>query len=347
MPTNVTAEYRKAEQAYRQARQARERLDCLKAMLRSLPKHKGTEHLQADIKGRIKQLTDELSGPRRGGARSAALHTVRPEGAAQICLIGAPNCGKSALHARLTGSQTQIGPYPHTTHSPVPGMLAYQDIHFQLVDLPPVDGRFMESWLVGAIKPADAALLVVDLGDPACLDQVIAIREQLQARRLILDERWPGLDPGEEARPSGIDGDEPAWPDPFLVRLPTLLLANKADLDPGPDEVRVLEELAGVRYPALATSARTGQGLDRLGAMLFRGLGIVRVYTKAPGRPADRDRPFTVRRGDTVLDVAVRVHQDIAAALRFARIWGSARFDGQQVGPEHRVADGDVVELHH
>jgi hypothetical protein len=346
VPTNVTAEYKKAEQAYRQAREPRERLDCLKAMLRTVPKHKGTEHLQADIKSRIKQLTDELSGPRRGAARAGALHTVRPEGAAQVCLIGPPNCGKSALHARLTGSHTEVGPYPHTTQSPVPGMLAFQDIHFQLVDLPPVNGQFMEPWLVNAIQPADAALLVVDLSDPACMDHVIAIRERLKAKKLILDERWPGLHPHTTFPSHDGDKGADAWADPFLVHLPTLLVANKGDLDPGPDEARVLEELLGVRYPALTTSARTGQGLDRLGAMLFQGLGIVRVYTKAPGRPADRDRPFTVRRGDTVLDVAERVHKDIAAALRFARIWGSARFDGQQVGPEHPVADGDVVELH-
>jgi ribosome-interacting GTPase 1 len=345
VPTNVTAEYKKAEHAYRRARELRERLDCLKAMLRTVPKHKGTEHLQADIKSRIKQLTHELSGPKRGASRTTSVHTVHPEGAAQVCLIGPPNSGKSSLHARLTGSHTEIGPYPHTTREPVPGMLAFQDLHFQLVDLPPVSEQFMEPWLVNAIQPADAALFVVDLSDPACMDHVIAIRERLKAKKLILDERWPGLDPDTAFSSRHSDEDADALGDPFLIHLATLLVANKGDLDPGPDEAWVLEELLGVRYPVLTTSARTGQGLDRLGAMLFQGLGIVRVYTKAPGRSADRDRPFTVRRGDTVLDVAERVHKDIAAALRFARIWGSARFDGQQVGPQHPVADGDVVEL--
>ena len=101
-----------------------------------------------------------------------------------------------------------------------------------------------------------------------------------------------------------------------------------------------------MRYPAVAVSSTTGAGLERLGPMLFRGLGIVRVYTKAPGRPADTDRPYTLRAGATVGDVARLVHREIAATLKFARVWGSGQFDGQQVGPEHGVKDRDVVELH-
>ena len=111
-------------------------------------------------------------------------------------------------------------------------------------------------------------------------------------------------------------------------------------------EVEILEELLGLQFPALTMSAETGDGVDALGPFLFRALEIVRVYTKTPGKPADKEKPFTVRRGDTIADVARLVHKDIARSLRFARIWGAEVFDGQQVGPEHAVADGDLVELH-
>jgi len=339
MPTNVTPEYKKAEEAFRKAREPKERLDCLREMLRTIPKHKGTDHLQADIKTRIKLLTEELAGPRKGGRRAGPTHVIRPDGAAQICLLGPPNAGKSSLHARLTGSHSDIGPYPYTTQLPVPGMLEFEDIHFQLVDLPPVSADFMESWLVNALQPADGALLVIDLSDPDCLEQIPVILQRLAEKKVFLTPAWPGLDRTRAVPPPDED-------DPFRLDLPTLLIANKSDLDPDPGEVQVLEDLLGLRFPAMTVSAETGAGLGELGAFLFRALQIVRVYTKSPGKNADTDRPFTVRRGETILDVARLVHKDVARDLKFARVWGAEVFDGQQVGPDHPVVDGDLVELH-
>jgi ribosome-interacting GTPase 1 len=344
MPANLSPEYKKAEQAFRAAREPRERLELLREMLRTIPKHKGTDHLQADIKTRIKQLSEELIEPRKGPARGGAGHSVRSEGAAQVCLLGPPNSGKSSLHAILTGSKAEVGPFPYTTREPLPGMLPFEDIAIQLVDLPPISIERTETWMAGLLQTADAAWLVVDLADPACAEHLVVIRDELAQRKITLVDRWPGLETTPAPTQERHDGEE--IPDPFRVHLPTLLVANKSDLDPDPDEVRVLEELADVRFPAIATSVKTGAGLEQLARFVFESLGIVRVYTKPPGRPAEKVRPFTVRRGETVLDVARLVHQDVARTLKFARLWGSGAFDGQQVGPDHRVADGDVVELH-
>jgi ribosome-interacting GTPase 1 len=345
MPTNVTPEYRKAEEAFRQAQEPKERLVCLKEMLRTIPKHKGTDHLQADIKTRIKELTDELAGPKKGARRAGPVHSIRAEGAAQIALLGPPNSGKSSLHARLTGSRTDIGPYPMTTREPVPGMLPVHDIHLQLIDLPAISADYMESWIINALQPADAAMLVVDLTDPDCVNQVQVIIRRLAEKKIHLLEQWPGLKTDPSVNVPDTTGDEEVE-DPFRIDLPTLLIANKADLDPEPDEVSVLEELAGVHFPALACSAQTDEGCARIGPFLFHGLEIVRVYTKSPGKPFVKDRPFTVRRGQTVLDVARLVHKDIADGLRYARVWGTEVFDGQQVGPEYCVCDEDIIEMH-
>jgi ribosome-interacting GTPase 1 len=337
MPANLSPEYKKAEAEFRRTRDPAERLACLKEMLRTIPKHKGTEHLQANIKTRIKELTEELAGPKKGGARTGPSQTVHPEGAAQVALIGPPNSGKSSLHA---------------------GMLPYEDTHIQLIDLPPIDADYMEPWMANALQPADAALLIVDLSEPGCVENVAAIRDRLDERRVTLSEDWGGWlheglsDAGTEMaaappeQPDGGGEEVEADDDPFRIHLPTLLVASKYDLDPDPEEISVLEDLLGVRYPAVGVSTETGQGLDQIGPLLFRGVGVVRVYTKIPGHPPDKQKPYTLFRGSTVYDVAKLIHKDVATGLKFARVWGSSKFDGQQVGREHVVSDRDVVELH-
>jgi len=344
MPANLSPEYRAAADAYRMARDPLERLEHLREMLRVIPKHKGTDHLQADLKRRIKELDEELAGPKRGGARGGPSLVIRPEGAAQVALAGAPNSGKSLLHDRLTGSGARSGPYPYTTQYPEPGMLRWEDVHFQLVDLPAIAAEHPLPWLTGTLQTADACLLVVDLADPDCLQHVASVQEELARRKVSLVTRWPAELATNAGDAAAVDVE-----DVFAVRVPTLLLANKADLlDHAATDLEVLAELEEPHFPALLVSARTGLGLGDLGHWLWRQLGLVRVYTKAPGKPAERSRPFTLRAGEqTVEDAARLVHRDMARTLKFARVWGrSVAADGQHVGREHRLADGDVLELH-
>jgi hypothetical protein len=147
------------------------------------------------------------------------------------------------------------------------------------------------------------------------------------------------------------EGEQAAGDDPFAIALPTLMLANKAErlADPLAELQALVEmagEIAGLRLPAIAVSAETGLGLGRIAPWLFERLEVVRVCTKVPGHGADKSRPFTLRRGQTVADVARLVHRDLVRTLRYARLWRTAGFDGQQVCPGHHVADGDVIELH-
>jgi hypothetical protein len=334
MPANLTPEYKTAEAAFRRASDPTDQLHWLKEMLRTIPKHKGTEHLRADIKTRIKDLTESLAGPRKGAARSGPPTMIRPEGAAQVSMLGPPNTGKSTLHDRLTGSHAAAGPYAFTTQYPQPGMLPVEDVFIQLIDLPPISPEHPVPWIFNAVQPADAALLVVDLSRAGCMEEVVVLRDLLDERRIRLSCEWDANPEDEEL-------------DPFGKVLPTLLIANKADLlSDLDDDVAVFRELTGCDFPVLAASSETGEGLERVGPWLRDRLGIVRVYTKVPGQPPDLTRPFTVRSGQTVRDVAALVHRDIAASLKFARVWGGGAFDGQQVGADHVVADGDVLELH-
>ena len=192
MPANLSPEYKAAQAALRQARDPSERLSCLREMLRVIPKHKGTDHLQADIKRRIHELVEELERPKKGGARGGPALVVRPEGAAQIALLGPPNAGKSTLHARLTGSNAHAAAYPFTTQFPEPGMMPHQDVHFQLVDLPAVSPEHPTPWIASALQTADACLLVVDLSDPDCVGEISTVLDMMRERGVTLAEHWEG-----------------------------------------------------------------------------------------------------------------------------------------------------------
>jgi ribosome-interacting GTPase 1 len=210
--------------------------------------------------------------------------------------------------------------------------MPFVDIYFQLVDLPPISADYIEGWIVNSLQPADGVLLVVDLNDPACAEHIEAILRQLTDRKIDLHGYWPGLRGRKPVPEPTFDADgEEIIADPFRISLPAILVANKSELVDDPEsELQVLMELLELDFPSLHLSALTGAGCDAVGPLLFKALQVVRVYTKQPGKPADTDRPFTLRRGQTVLDVAHQVHKDIASALRYARFGSHA---GQQVGP--------------
>ena len=335
VPANTSPEYKKAEAAYRRARDPAEKLDLLREMLRTIPKHKGTENMRADIKTRIKELST-TSGTTGGGARSGPATVIRPEGAAQIALIGPPNAGKSTLHTVLTGSHSSVGDYPFTTQFPQPGMLEYEDVQIQLVDLPAISPEHPIPWIANSLQTADGCLLVVDLNHPGCMAETMQLHDILLERRIHLVPQWPAT--GATVPPSD---------DLFATVLPTLLVAAKSDLIEDPEaEIEIFEDLTGLQFDAAVVAAEQRIGIDELAAEIWHRLGVVRVYTKLPGHSPDLSRPFTVHAGDTVHDVAQLVHRDIAATMRFARVWNGGEFDGRQVGPDHVVTDGEIVELH-
>ncbi len=332
MPTNVTPEYKRAEAEYKVAREPHDRLEALREMLRTLPKHKGTEHLQADIKKRIKELNEELAGPRKGGTRRGPPTAIHPEGAGQISLLGPPNTGKSTLHHALTGSGAIVGPYDFTTQYPQPGMLMVEDVGIQLVDLPPISSAHPVPWIGNALQPADGALLIVDLSHPGCVADVEDLVQTLAERKVRLIGDWPrGADVTE-------DPD-----DPFMKLLPTVLVSAKTDrIENTDEELAILEELLGLDLPTLRAPA-SGSDMEHLGRWLFDALGVVRVYTESAAKKDDR--PYTIRRGQTIVDVAGQVHKDFVANFKYARLLRPGEPD-RQVGRDYEPSDCDRVEIH-
>jgi ribosome-interacting GTPase 1 len=331
MPANLTPQYIEAEQRFRAAKTSAEKIAGLEEMLRVIPKHKGTDKMRADLRRRLSKLKTE--SPKSGAAHRGYSVQVDKEGAGQIVMLGAPNVGKSALLSALTKATSEVADYPFTTRKPIPGMVVFENVQIQLVDLPPLSRDYMEPWMSQIARHADALLLVVDLSDAEVLEEVELLTEVLDEWKILPVDRR--LTPEEcQDLPTGF------------VPLRTLMLGNKLDAPDAKATLEVLHELYAERWPMLAVAARTGQHLDSLPQRLYDLLDVVRVYTKAPGKKPDLTAPFTLSRGSTVEEVAATVHKDFAQHLKFARIWGTEKYDGQLAQRNYVVQEGDVIELH-
>ena len=322
MPANLTPEYLEADRRFKAAATPQDRLSALEEMLATIPKHKGTEKMQADIKRRIAKIRQEVQR-HRGATRGKPFYHLDKEGAGQIVLVGAPNVGKSTVLKGLTNAQPEIADYPFTTRAPLPGMVVFENVQVQLVDLPPVSPETAEGWLYGIIRTADAVALVVDLATDELLTQTALVRNLLAQANLSL-----------AAQPRG----------PNQRR--ALIVANKLDASGAAQRLALVREFIAGELPVLPVSASEGAGMETLRQELFRLLGVIRVYSKPPGKKADFSAPFILKQGATVLAAAEAIHKDFVARLKYARLWGRDEFQGQMVGREHVLEDGDVIELH-
>ena len=327
MPANLTPQYLEAERRFRGAKSTEEKLAALEAMMAVVPKHKGTEHLRGDLKRRYAKLKEESEqARRRRGGFSVA---VDREGAGQVVLVGPPNAGKSALVAALTKCATEVGDYPFTTRKPIAGMMPFADIQIQLVDLPAISDVYMEPWVPSLVRPADLCLLVADLASGTVLEDLERVLAILERGKLTL------------ASPTDVATPAVGW-----AHKRAILVANKLDAPEAGDALEVLGSVYEGRYPVCAVSSQTGQGLETLRRVIYDGLGVVRVYCKPPGENPSLKSPVVLPRGSTVVEMAESIHKDFAHRLKYARIWGSGKFDGQRVQRGYVVQEGDILELH-
>jgi ribosome-interacting GTPase 1 len=330
MPTNLPPEAQEAERRYRAATTTEDKVAALEEFLSLIPKHKGTDHLRADLRRKLSSLKSTAQA-RKKGARQESAYRIDREGAGQVVLIGPPNVGKSALVAALTSATPEVSDAPYTTWAPTPGMMPVENIQVQLIDTPPLTQDYVEAQLMDLIRRSDLILVVVDLQTEPL--------QQLEETISIL----------EDNRIVPAHFQEVAEEERRTIRKPLLVLANKAD-DEESDELydifcELLADYGQGPWPSVPVSATTGRNLERLKWLVFDSLGVLRVYSKAPGKEPDHDTPFVLKEGSTVEDFAARVHKDFVENLKAARVWGSSAFDGQMVARDYVLHDGDVVEL--
>ena len=333
MPTNVPPQYRAAEDRFREAATLQAKIAALQEMMSIMPKHKGTDHLKAQLRAKMSQLMDELEGPSKGpkSGRTEPF-SLSKQGGGRATLIGLSNVGKSLLLSKATGANTKVGAYAQSTQEPVPGMLPYEDVLIQLVDTPPISNARTQGRLYGLLRNTDIFVVVVDLAQEA-IPQVREVFSEL--------EQWGFrlLELGEEV---DEDGSE--------LEKPTVLVANKADVPGALDQFQLLEDEYAGRYPLIMASAEEEVGLDEMAEVVFQALRVIRVYTKSPRdklEDFERGEPFVLPVGSTVEVAAEHVHKDLVRGLKYAVLWGeSGKFEGQRVGRTHELIDGDIIELH-
>jgi len=314
MPANLPPQYFGAEKKFRSAKSAVDKVTALEEMLAIMPKHKGTDHLRADLRRKIARLSQ--SAEKKAATQRASM-LIEKEGAAQIAVVGLPNAGKSQLVSGVTNASPTVAEYPLTTHSATPGMMVFENIQMQLIDTPPLTEHSADWWLPHMIRRADALVIVVDLGD-APLSQIEAVFAELENRKV------------------AVLGNE----------VKTLIVGNKLDLAHADENYSALKDKYQGQFPIIAVSAKEGVGLEELKRAIYQVLDIIRVYTKTPGQKPDLADPIILERGSTVADAAASVHKDFAARLRYARIWGSGKHDGIMAKRNHALQDGDIIELH-
>lgn len=325
MPANLPPQYFEAEKKLRFAKGTEDKIMALEEMLAVMPKHKGTDHLKAELRRRIAKLTQEAE--KKSGLKRASM-LIEKEGAAQVAVIGMPNAGKSQLISSITNASPQVADYPFTTLNPIPGMMQYENIQIQLLDTPPLGEQSIEWWMRHLIIRADALILVVSLSDDPLI-QLESLRKQLEKLRIGVVESEPG------------DED-----DSLLYYKKALIVGNKIDKDTSGEVLRKLKEKSDIRVPVIGISAEFGDGLEDLRYHIYHMLDIIRVYTKAPGKKPELNDPIVLARGSTLTDAAQAVHKDFGSNLKYARIWGSGKHDGVMAKRDHLLQDGDIIELH-
>jgi small GTP-binding protein len=326
MPTNLLPDYYRLEELYREAQTSEEKIRYLEEMMSIVPKHKGTDHLRADLRRKLAKLKDASEAKKGSGKYSSPFHIDR-EGAGQVVLIGPTNAGKSALMTALTNATPDVAEYPFTSWTPTPGMMEVENVQIQLIDTPSLDRDHIEGELISLIRRADLILLVVDL-------QAFPI-EQIESTITFLEER----------RIAPLRLQERYAEEHGFIFIPLLVIVNKCDDTDADEDFAVLCELLEEDWPMIPVSATTGRNFDRLKQAVFERLEIIRVYAKPPGKDADLSRPFVLKKGSTVEEFAGKVHKDFLDKLKSARVWGSATHDGLMVSRDHILQDGDVVEL--
>ena len=391
MPTNLPPEAMDKWELVEAARTPREKMDAMIEFLKYVPHHKGTMKLRGEMNRKIKLIRDDLENKKRKGTGKSSGGPklfIEKGASAQVALVGMTNVGKSCLMNATTNSKVVVTPTPFSTHEPVPGIMNYLDVQFQIVEAPAVmegaaEGKAGGNVTLGLARNADGVILMLDLShDP--VEQLDLLLAELEKTRVLVNKPSGRVD--IDRRPTGaalriilvgklvdcnmrdveqmlrsyrindaivrisgevsLDDVEDAIYENTIYK-PAVIVANKLDLKGAQANLRVLKTHVDGKLPIVAMSCENRTGLDELGRELFTSLGIIRIFTKEPGMKAHSERPFVLRKGATVNELAKNIHKELYSNFLFAMVWAKRLpFSPKKVGLGFVLDDGDIVEIH-
>lgn len=332
MPANLSQQYRNAEKKYRRAATLEEELECLLLMLREIPKHKGTDKLQAELKKKISQARSRLQNqPTR---KSSPGFRMPRQGAGRVVIVGAPNSGKSLLYNVLTESSADVAEFPFTTTAPQPALMSYEDVNIQVVDTPPITQGNFDPHIEALIRGADLVLLTIDLASDEGLEGFFHCIRTIQNSRTRL-QKTAGLDETDIG----------------VTYSTTFRVFTQSDCAGASERKELFDEFRAEQgvadeFEEFVVSAVAGNGLDKLKNAVFESLDLVRIHTKDPAqKEPDLADPYTLARGSTVIDLAELIHEELARNFHSARVWGEGKHDGTVVFADYELSDKDIVEI--
>lgn len=328
MAANLTPQYYKAEDAYRKAQTAEDRLIALREMLRVIPKHKGTDHLQGAIKAKLKEVREAHLAQLKAGS-SGRSYRIPRQGCGTVVVVGGPNSGKSRLVSELSNAHPEVAEFPFTTREPTAGMMKFDGVVVQLIDTPPISENFIEPYVVDFVRTADLVLCCFNGQSDDAVLQTIDVLQQLEMRKTVLSDT-SGFDPADFS----------------IVHLKSRLVVTRGQSPDASLREELLRESIALAFPSFQVDLASHDDLTRCQEMIVQSLNVMRIYTKRPGVPVEYVDPFVIPQGGTVQDLARKVHEQLADRLKFARVWGQSAHGGQAVGRDHMLSDRDVVELH-
>ncbi|MBT9174717.1 MAG: GTPase Obg [candidate division WS2 bacterium] len=327
MPANLTPQYLEADKRFREAKDLEEKISALRDMMALIPKHKGTDKLRADLRRKLSKLLEEPhKRPKKGGR---AYDHIPREGIAQIALLGLPNSGKSSFINYVTKARTQVADYPFSTTTPAIGMLDYEDVQIQIIDLPPLWEK-TESWVYNIVRNCDLAIIILDSTSISPGEDYLAISDYLLKAKIALSPVKIGEDEMQSIR-----------------TVPAIIVLSKCDFPEDTGKAGELKDLLGDNWVVTLFSIINPHNLDLLKREIFINLNLIRVYTKKPGYPPDLDRPYVLPKGSTLQDVASAIHKDLSKAFKFARVWSKdGSLKGMAAEKNYLVKDSDILEFH-